>query len=181
MSVQINIEIRDEDYKNLEVVYGGLQIIIDEDMLMQFENEDELDWSSDWQPEYKGLFLYQNINHLLYSSTQIKKDSKLYEPVQVELEEERGQLILERLSDTKMRVAFQAGELPSNKYNKHLPIPKAALGYIVDIDEFCLQVIKCGKELLNYGRELDVEKGEEPIRKLVNELEKLVEMRKNET
>ena len=178
MSVNISVAFDQEPMPGYySMVMGGIRVEVDETVLTRFINQDDIDWASEWQPDYIGEYIHQTLVDLLTALQELKRgDVELYEQIQAEISPVGAALVFEPLSEREVRLAFQSTAGPVEPDLGHPP-SESALGYLVDIDELCEEAIICADTFIEYadGRENVRESTLGEFSKLVNEFKLLTE------
>lgn len=155
----------------LGTVKGGIRIDVGGTEITRYENQNKLNedavedetrkprnwftYSGELLPErgyydYKGYQLFTHLRDLLTALIEIKKkEGYRFEEVVIELHEVEEVLVLSYFDGKFVRCAFQNGYGRESTIN---PTTKAALGYAVELDTLGREMVRCGRELLEYMR-----------------------------
>lgn len=173
MGVQVSIAFENRTPESLapSTMKGGIRIEVDGTEVTRYENQnklneeasrDEMRESRNWFTysgnllsergyyDYKGYHLFTHLRDLLTTLIDLKEtQGGRFEETIVQFHEVEEVLVLSYLDGELIRCAFQ------NKYGREgkvNPTTKAALGYAVDLDELCKEMVCCGRELIEYMR-----------------------------
>lgn len=169
VSVSIAFEKPTPDSLALGAMRGGIRIDVGGAEMTRYENQNELNegavedetrkprnWftysgeslSKSGYYDYKGSQLFTHLRDLLTALIEIKeKQGCRFDEVVIELHEVEEVLVLSYLDGELVRCAFQ------NRYGREStinPTTKAALGYAIELDALSQEMIRCGRELLEY-------------------------------
>ena len=173
MSVHMSIAFENPTPESLApgTTKGGIRIEVDGAEMTRYENQnalnieasqDEMRESRNWFThsgdllsergyyDYKGYHLFTHLRDLLTTLIDLKEtQGRRFEEKIVQLHEVEEVLVLSYLDGELVRYAFQNRYGRGGRVN---PTTKAALGYAVDLDELCKEMIRCGRELIEYMR-----------------------------
>lgn len=181
---------------------GGIRIEADDAEITRYENQNELNedavedetrgprnwftYSGDSLSErgyydYKGYQLFTHLRDLLTTLLEIEeKQGRRFDEKIIELHEVEEVFVLSYLDGEFVRCAFQNRYGQGGKIN---PTTKAALGYAVELEELCEEMVRCGRELLEYMRrgfpdaEIANREGWRQFRDDIDDLEERIEAR----
>lgn len=155
-ALQIDIHVDDDPEPTMAVMLrGGIAVRAGGERLNCFSNEDELSRIQDWNPEYAGEHILEDMRSLIKCALALRAgEIDVYERRRVRLVESPGAIVVARLSADALRIAFQADSWYDQE--EHFPPPHAALGVAVALEEFCAELLDCADRLIAAAEEFGV-------------------------
>lgn len=153
MTVNISIAVGRDNPETVAMIRGGIRIKVDGVRVAQYRNEEQMEWLYDWNPEYVGEHVRSDLLNFMDALRHIKEgDETLYEPIRVDLEGVGAYFTVERVSDTKLRIAFKLSSTQEIRKG-YLPPARSARGFIVKADDAYQEIISSGYQFLEFAKQ----------------------------
>lgn len=158
MGFELSVFFRsDPPPKSAAMIRGGIRMAVDGNRINRFKNESDLELTHSWNPVYIGEHLRSDLISIYDAMESIREGkSGLYEINKIDLLENWGYFIIEKISAHHVRIAYQIDK-PQRIGRDHLPPESSAVGYAVDIDEFREELVRSGEEFVTCCERLGFE------------------------
>lgn len=145
--VEIELYVSEDPRPSMAVMMrGGIKLHVDGDRLNRYSNEQNRNWLQDWQPEYSGEHVMLDLQGFLECALAVRAgDRPLFDAHVVQLHETTDVFVVEQVSKSHVRLAFQKKAGSSSEST--LPAVDVAVGHAVPIDEFVAEVLQSGESL----------------------------------
>lgn len=145
---------RSEPIPNPQLLNGGIKIRLGETVLTRVTHPKKYDGGGEWSPEYIGLHVRSDLINLARIAETIKRSEvSRYNVMKADIESTPLYIVVEPLSDTHLRLAFQVRKTQDTA-GSDVP-PDAACGYPVETDAFCRAVLDACQTFFETVAELD--------------------------
>jgi hypothetical protein len=158
MSFELSMFFRtDPPPQSAIMIRGGIRMSANGNRINQFNNEESIQFTHDWNPQYIGEHLRSDLVSLYKVLEAVDVgESGLYDAQTVDLTENWGYFVVEKISASHLRVAYRIGN-PERLGWDHLPLKQSSVGYLVSIPEFREEVVAAGDEFLLHCQDCGVE------------------------
>lgn len=155
----------DEEAITPTEAYGGIRIRLDGTRLNRYVDEQRHEWS-EWNPEYVGEYLTSDLWKLIETTTAVRQDPEVYGERTVEFTELVSRLVMERLDEGTLRIAFRTSEESDPAAKRVMAPPRCACGVPVEESAWGNAVLRAGRavrdDLVELGH-TDLGDGFDPI------------------
>ena len=171
VSLEIHVE-EEPEPASASQIRGGLRISVDGHRLNAYRDEERHAWQ-EWEPEYAGDLLVVDLGRLYDALSAISAgETSIYETEEVRFGGTRRYLVIERLSDDLVRLAFRV--YPDRDGSTDVGARLVSeRGYLVGLDELVREATRCGEEVLESAAGMGHDLGDAPLQNVRQSIERL--------
>lgn len=171
MTVTVGYTIH-EEVIDVNDVRGGINVYVDGERVVRYQDETAFDSRYPWKPEYAGEYINTALTALIERATSLATgETDIYEVEVLKFGPTVSRLVVEPLSSSEIRVAHRV--TAGSAADPPLPAIASARGHVVDRCEFCHAVSDAAHGYVREVREFPLEWGLDLLDTLETELEAL--------